>query len=51
MEWEAQKSLMRSLNNLERDTEVVYLAHFIKRQEDKEVANSREASVKQLPPE
>ena len=50
-EWEAQKSLMHSLNNLEHDTKVIYWACLIKRQEDKEVANSREAAVKQLPPE
>ena len=51
MELEAQKSLTHSLNNLECNTEVVYWAHLIKRQEDKDVANSREAIAKQLPPE
>ena len=51
MEWEAQKSLTRSLNDLEHDTEVIYWACLIKRQEDLEVADSREAAVKQLPPE
>ena len=51
MEWEAQKSLMCSLSDLEHDTEVVYQARPIKRQDDKEVADSREAAVKQLPPE
>ena len=50
-EWEAQKSLMRSLRDLEHDIEVVYRACLIKRQDDKEVANRREAAVKQLPPE
>ena len=51
MEWEAQKSLTHSLNDLECDTEVIYQARLMKRQEDKEVANSREATVKQLLPE
>ena len=51
MEWEAQKSLTCSLSDLERDTEVIYWACLIKRQEDKEVADSREAVAKQLPPE
>ena len=51
MEWEAQKSLMHSLSNLECDTEVIYRAHLIKRQDDKEVADSREATAKQLPSE
>ena len=41
---------MRSLSDLEHDTEVVYWAHLIKRQDDKEVADSREAAAKQLPP-
>ena len=50
-EWEAQKSLTRSLSNLEHDTEVVYQARLIKRQDDKEVADSREAAAKQLLPE
>ena len=50
-EWEVQKSLTCSLNNLERDTEVIYRACLLKRQEDKEVADSREATAKQLPPE
>ena len=51
MEWEAQKSLMRSLNNLECDTKVIYQARLIKRQDDKEAADSKEAAAKQLPPE
>ena len=51
MEWEGQKSLMCPLNDLERDTEVIYRAHLIKRQDDKAVADSREAAAKQLPPE
>ena len=50
-EWEAQKSLTHPLNDLECDTKVIYWARLIKRQEDKEVADSREAAVKQLLPE
>ena len=50
-EWEALKSLMCSLSNLECGTEVIYRARLIKRQENKEVADSREATAKQLPPE
>ena len=42
---------MRSLSDLECDTKVVYRARLIKRQDDKEVANSREAAAKQLLPE
>ena len=42
---------MRSLSDLERDTKVVYQARLIKRQDDKEVADSREAAMKELPPE
>ena len=44
MEWEVQKALMCSVSNLECDTEVIYWAHLIKRQDDKEVADSREAT-------
>ena len=51
MEWESQKSLTCSLSDLEHDTEVVYRACLIKRQDDKEVADSREAAAKQPPPE
>ena len=50
-EWETQKSLMRYLNDLEHDTKVIYQACLIKRQDDKEVADSREAAAKELPPE
>ena len=50
-EWKAQKSMTRSLSDLECDTEVIYRARLIKRQDDKEVADSREATAKQLPPE
>ena len=51
MEWEAQKCRMGALNDLERDTEVVYQACIMKRQEDKAIADSKEAAVKELPPE
>ena len=50
-EWEAQKCWTSALNDLERDTEVVYRAHMMKRQEDKAVADSREADAKELSPE
>ena len=44
-EWEAQKSQTRSLNDLKRDTEVIYQPRIIKRQDDKAIANSREAAT------
>ena len=50
-EWEAQKARTCTLNNLEQDTEVVYRAHIIKRQEDKAIADSKEAAAKELLPE
>ena len=50
-EWEAQKCRMGALNDLERDTEVVYRARIMKRQEDKAIANSKEAATKELLPE
>ena len=50
-EWTEQKEQECTLNDLERDTEVVYRAHIIRRQEDKLIANSKEAAVKNLPPE
>ena len=40
-----------ALNDLERDTEVVYRAHIIRRQEDKLITDNKEAAVKDLPPE
>ena len=46
-----QKEEDCALNDLERDTEVVYRARIIKRQEDKLVANKKEADTKELPPE
>ena len=42
---------MGTLNDLEHDTEVVYWARVLKRQEDKVIADSKEAAVKELPPE
>ena len=51
VEWEAQKLLMRSLNDLECNTEVVYRERPIKRENDKLMADSREAAAKELPPE
>ena len=46
MEWEGQKLLMCSLNDLERNTEVVYQERLVKRENDKLVADSREATLK-----
>ena len=40
-----------ALNDLEWDTEVVYRARVMKRQEDKAIADSKEAAAKELPPE
>ena len=39
-EWEGQKSLTHSLNDLECNTEVVYQECLVKREEDKVVADS-----------
>ena len=50
-EWTEQKEQECALNDLERDTEVVYRAHIIRRQEDKLIADSKEAAAKDLPPE
>ena len=50
-EWEGQKLLTRSLNNLEHNTEVVYRERLVKRENDKLAANSREAAAKELPPD
>ena len=50
-EWEGQKLLMYSLNDLEHNTEVVYQEHLVKRENDKLVADSREAAAKELPPD
>ena len=51
VEWEGQKLLMRSLNNLEHNTEVVYREHLMKRKNDRLAANSREDAAKELPPD
>ena len=50
-EWAEQKEQECALNDLERDTEVVYRAHIIRMQEDKVLADSKEATAKDLPPE
>ena len=50
-EWTEQKEQECTLNDLERDTEVVYRARIIRRQEDKLIADSKEAAVKDLLPE
>ena len=50
-EWEAQKLLTRSLNDLERNTKVVYRECLVKRENDKLMADSREAAAKELLPE
>ena len=50
-EWAEQKEQECALNDLERDTEVVYRACIIRRQEDKLLADSKEAAAKDLPPE
>ena len=50
-EWEGQKLLMHSLNNLECNTEVVYRERLMERENDKLVADSREAATKELPPD
>ena len=50
-EWAEQKEQECALNDLERDMEVVYRAHIIRRQDDKLLADSKEAATKDLPPE
>ena len=50
-EWEAQKFRAATLNDLERDTEAVYRAHVIKKQDDKACTNSKDAAAQELPPE
>ena len=51
VEWEGQKLLTHSLNNLERNTEVVYQECLVKRENDKLVADSRESAAKELLPD
>ena len=50
-EWEAQKFRAAALNDLEWDTEAVYRARVIKKQDDKASTNSKEAAAQELPPE
>ena len=50
-EWEGQKLLTHSLNDLEHNTEVVYQEHLVKREKDKLVADSRETTAKELLPD
>ena len=50
-DWAEQKEQECALNDLERDTEVMYRAHIIRRQEDKLLADSKEAAAKDLLPE
>ena len=50
-EWEGQKLLMRSLNDLERNTEVIYRECLMKRENHELAADSREAAAKELPPD
>ena len=50
-EWAEQKQQECALNDLERDTEVVYRACIIRMQEDKVLTDSKEAAAKDLPPE
>ena len=50
-EWAQQKEQECALNDLERDTEVVYRARIIRMQEDKVLADSKEAATKDLLPE
>ena len=50
-EWEAQKFWAVTLNDLERDTEAVYRARVIKKQDNKAHADSKEAAAQELLPE
>ena len=50
-EWAEQKEQECALNIPERDTEVVYRTRIIRMQEDKVLADSKEAAMKELPPE
>ena len=50
-EWAEQKEQECALNDLERDKEVVYRARIIRMQEDKVLADTKEAAAKDLPPE
>ena len=50
-EWEGQKLLTHSLNELEHNTEVIYQECLVKRENDKLAADSSEATAKELPPD
>ena len=50
-EWEGQKLLTCSLNDLECNTEVIYWERLVKRENDELAANSREAAAKELLPD
>ena len=50
-EWAEQKEQECALNDLERDTEVVYRACILRMQGDKALTDSKEAAAKDLPPE
>ena len=50
-EWAEQKEQECALNDLERDTEMVYRARIIRQQDNKLLTDSKEAAVKDLPPE
>ena len=50
-EWEAQKFWAATLNDLKRDTEAVYRAHIIKKQDDKARTNSKETAAQELLPD
>ena len=50
-EWETQKFRAVALNDLERDTEAVYRARIIKKQDNKACTDSKEAATQELPPE
>ena len=50
-EWEGQKLLTHSLNDLECNTEVIYRECLVKRENDELAANSREATAKEFPPD
>ena len=50
-EWEGQKLLTCSLNDLEHNTKVIYQEHLVKREDDELAADSREAAAKELPPD
>ena len=49
--WAEQKEEDCALNDLERDTEVVYRARIIQMMEDKLIADKKEADAKELLPE